>query len=385
MRGLRIATIGSITFVVTSFASGEDMGGLTIRDQVRAVQRLQDSSAHGVSTAIELRNVMIEQINRQYQAVPAEPGSANEVAVAVFSGASPKIAELALLSPEIPETARATLEAAIAYGTGKPETATLKLHDIDPRQLPASAGGQIALVKAILVTPSDPASAVALLHLAITLNPGGLIEEASLRRLVPLVAAAGNRADFLWAADRYLRRFPQSPFAAGYFGDLVEALVGLMGKDEAGLASIDLLFARLPTAPRRSLYLDLAKRATAHGKPEFAQFAARRARRLSLDGSAEWHLANLYDAAHSIVGSDYESSVARLKSINVELIDGESRQLLAESLALAAHIRSPQGPQQAHELPQGNAAELSPEDLALTKRAGSALRQANQILESLGQ
>jgi len=385
VRGFGAVTIGSITFVATSFAAADDLGDLTIRDQVRAVQKLQDSSAHGVSTAIEMRNFMIEQMNRQYQAVPAEPGSAYEVAVAVFSGASPKIAELALLSPELPESARATLEAAIAYGTGKPETAALKLHDIDPRQLPASAGGQIALVKAILVTSSNPAKAAALLHLAITLNPGGLIEEASLRRLVPLATAMGNRSDFLWVADRYLRRFPQSPFAAGYFDDLNEAILQLMSSDEAGLASTDRLLARLPTASRRSLYLDLAKRATAYGKPESAQFAARRARRLSLDGSAEWHLANLYDAVHSIAGSDYEASVARLESINVELIDDDSRQLLAEALAMAAHIRSPQSPRQVHGLPQSNAAQLPPEDIALTKRAESALRQADQILESLGQ
>ena len=131
---------------------------------------------------------------------------------------------------------------------------------------------------ATLLTDKDPARAGAMLDAARLLVPGTLVEEAALRRQIFLVADIATLDKFTALSRQYIRRFRGSVFASNFKGRLTSFAVRLaVAGDVAPLGQARPVFAELPQAERRSLYLTLSRDAVLAGRPDAARYAAARA------------------------------------------------------------------------------------------------------------
>ena len=117
------------------------------------------------------------------------------------------------------------MRGAIAYELGHETEARRLLGAFDPKSLELTLGGQVAFVQSMLLTTLDPDKAVGLLDLARLLSPGGLVEEAALRREVVLLGEIARDADkFMALAIEYMNRFPKSPYADNFLKTFAASL-----------------------------------------------------------------------------------------------------------------------------------------------------------------
>ena len=113
----------------------------------------------------------------------------------VLSGGQPRVVMHLIDSGALPADEEKMMRGALAYVLSHEAEALKLLGDVDPRSLDPALGGQIAFVQSVLLTTIDRKKAVALLDLARLLMPGGLVEEAALRREVFLIGDNVRDAD----------------------------------------------------------------------------------------------------------------------------------------------------------------------------------------------
>ena len=114
------------------------------------------------------------------------------------------------------ESERALVRGALAYITSHETDALEPLSKIDLDTLDLRLAGQIAFARSVLVTKRDPKAAVLLLDWARLLAPGGLVEEAALRRETALLTEAGKSPRVATLTRQYATRFPASLYAADF-------------------------------------------------------------------------------------------------------------------------------------------------------------------------
>jgi hypothetical protein len=88
---------------------------------------------------------------------------------------------------------------------------------------------QLNMALAQLAESDDVKTRVTRLSRAANFAPGSLIEEAAIRRITALAAKQKDHAKFLYWADRYLRRYPQSLYGAEFDRGFVEAIAAFGG------------------------------------------------------------------------------------------------------------------------------------------------------------
>ena len=357
-------------------------------DQVRTLLMLQDLAAAGNRDAPALEKKIIVDIAAAARAgqLPKadDTREANAAIALTLSGGPPGIAEALLKSGELPALQARVLEGAVAFKRGDAPTAARLLRDIDPVRLPQSMGGRVALMQAMLAPDKDIAKRRDLLALAAALMPGTLVEDAALRRAAALAAVAADPHELWRTAGRYLRRMGASLYAKPFVEQTAVQVLALARKDKPiDATKLDELFNLLRREDRLSVYLGLAKQATASGLQEFAQFAAARARRLATEGSPSWQRANLYDAAWAIAGPDYERTAEKLKGLNGELLPADDRPLLNTALDVAARIRADRPAGKEIIDPAEMKSQLPQEQAQLVTAVGSAVADADKLLRSL--
>jgi chemotaxis protein MotC len=388
LRSLLVLTLVCCGAAAHRADAGDDVAEPDFQASVRMLLRLQDAVAAGHADADRLQGRLILEIEERHSRPDNSPlandGTARAALGFVLSGGPPGISERLAKSEGMSPEMNRLLEAAILFKRNRSEEATKLLADVDPLVLPADIGGRIALAEAILVPEAEIARKLRHFNIAAQLMPGTLIEESALRR-ASLFAMAKGEFNTSWkAADRYFRRFAKSPYAA----EFVEALSFAIANQEANGKRPDrdrlqTLLDRFPVELRRRTYLNLARIANRAGLAELAQFAARRAGRLSGEGTSEWQRAMLYDAAQGLAGDAYVHSRASLGRIDAALLGEHERKLLAAALSVADSIRSPPpvAPGTVHlSPPQGV---FPPEHLALSDSAEKAMQAADRLLKEL--
>lgn len=312
---------------------------------VRTLQLLQDQVAHGSIEAHGAQVTLLTRIGDEFLKTDPQLWSdrrnARAAVIFLLSGGHPQVVR-SLLDRKHLDAGDTILLGALAYIEGREADAAELLRNADVRDLPATLGGQLALVQSALLVRHDIKAALKRLDDARLLMPGTLVEEAALRREIFVAGQSDDFSKFESLAIQYMRRYRQSIYAGNFRQRLALALTRFgFAQDERYFPRLAAMLENLDPDSRRTLYLVIARTAILRGKPVMAQLAAEQAATLSSDGSRERERARLYQAAARVVTDGYEKSLVELRAINRPHLSQRDVELLDAALILAGHLRKP--------------------------------------------
>lgn len=377
--------------VLLQAAAAEEVARRSLPDLVLNLVRLQDAAARGDVAAGALQKRMLSDVSGELMKVdplrlPDAP-SLRAAITYVLSGGRPSDVEGLLRATPESEPLRWLLKGAVQFAKGEKAEALKTLTPFKPESLPASIGGRVALAMAALLPDSETAEKARLLEVAARQMPGTLVEEAALRRLAVLAAAQDDPLQFQKTAERYVWRYSASLYASGFMKDYVAQVVTFESKHKPiSRLAFEVLMNRLPTTQRCQAYLGVARQATSLGLADLALYASTRARRLAVQGSAEWSEATLYDAAILMTGPDYDIARDLLRQVNGSQLDAQGKAMLASVEALAASMRADFDPALVLGAALKNTAGLRvlpAEQQALSDKVSRAVAAADTMLQGL--
>lgn len=247
-----------------------------------SLQRLQEQVATGVPGAREAQAATVNEINafllsHQDELANSEQnlrsaleytfigGNAFALQALLKSGAGPAAeqksaqVENALHGKDLLHV----LANAIIGNGGEPDWEAL--NSLDAAKLGRSLSGTFALARALNNKRAE--TQISDLELARTSGIGTLVEETALRALAPLYLEKGQVERFLGVMSRYARTFPDSPYSASLYRQLVtfaasstgtlyreelSAIVGFLPPRTAGLVRNEIVRALLVQADPKS-------------------------------------------------------------------------------------------------------------------------------------
>lgn len=327
---------------------------------VRSLQLVQDRIASGDHAALPMQRKLLEMIDRRFRGAAtsefSDKRNFTSLLVYAMSGGNP--ATIGTLLDELPiDGADRELGYGILnYLSGNPGAARSQLRAIDPMSLSPEIGAFLALVRGSIMASEDQAGALAMFDDARLLGTGTLVEEAALRRSLPLAAQTLDAPRFLLAGSQYVRRFLQSPYASQFADGFVAGVVALHGRIE--LPQVDEIVVRMDPERRRVIYLRLARRAAIDGLQDLAEYASARADEIGAAGAGEEAdpRSLLYSSLATVTSDTVDDVLARLRGIDKSRLSESDRQLLAAAEAIGRGVTAPPPtprPQPAAERPLG--------------------------------
>jgi chemotaxis protein MotC len=238
------------------------------------------------------------------------------------------------------ESERSLARGALAYVTNHEADAIPLLREADLTMLDARRAGEVAFARSVLETKRDAKAAVDLLDWARLLEPGGLVEEAALRREIALLAEAKDMSRLAVLTRQYVTRFGASLYAADFLRDLASAIARLgLADDPADYKLLSSALAALPPDGRREFLLNLAKSGVVSARFVAAASAATEALEGSKADSPEAMRARLYLAASRLFSDAYDAAIADLRTLSAAKLDRTDASLLAAARKVAAELR----------------------------------------------
>ncbi len=296
---------GAYFYVLPMFTSG---GAATSQPKARAVA---SASVLGVNTekGAELRRLL------------ARLGTVQDIVVQGDEGA---LADQGRLLSEISAVVRAFEKPDWDnYAQGQTSAARKLWADVDPRSVDVSLVGPFALARASLYIGNDDAKAIALLDEARLACPHTAIEEAAVRREIPVLVSKGETQRAMLLLTDYLRRYGRSIYAWKLFRDFSAAAAK---RDEFdGRDMVEKLTEATSTADRQSridLLLAMAAAALPAGRISLAQAAANEALSLKPDSAEDLDRAMLYQAAANAPSTRAAEALSALRQITADRLTG---------------------------------------------------------------
>jgi chemotaxis protein MotC len=266
---------------------------------------------------------------------------ADSLVMYILSGGSLADVTPLLKGDPVSESRRSLARGALAYVTNHEADAIVLLGETNLTALDPRVAGEVAFARSVLETKRDAKAAVELLDWSRLLAPGGLVEEAALRREIALLAEAKDVTRLAMLTRQYVTRFAASLYAADFFRDLAGAVARLGLADEA--ANYKLLssaVAALPPDGRRDFLLTLAKSGIVSARFAAAAAAATEALESSKADSTEAMRARLYLAASRLFSDSYDAAITDLKTLSASKLDRADAALLAAVRRTAAALRT---------------------------------------------
>ncbi len=351
--------------------------------QIRRLQDIQERVAAGDSASFAEMPRLLRLIGEKYVALPPETWSqkknARALVLYLLSGGGSAVGRRILNQHKFAASEAPLAKAAIAYLEGVEGPDRDMLLSLDPRALDLDLGAQVAFVQSILLTNVDRQKAVASLDMARLLAPGGLVEEAALRREVALLSETSQFDKFADLARQYWERFRRSPYAGNFLRQFMLSASRISLKIKVPeWAELDQFISSLTPQTQHKLYLAMAQTAAAGGNFDFADMAARRALDLSAANSLERQRALLYRAAAEVGGADLAHGPQLLGEVErAKLPVGDQPLYDAVATASARIFRTPE--QQFRAEPPGAADDVD----ASLARAESNVKEADAIMDSV--
>jgi len=264
----------------------------------------------------------------------------DSLVIYILSGGSLADVGPLLKGDTVLESERSLARGALAYVTNHEADAIALLKEADLTALDARLAGEVAFARSVLETKRDAKAAVDLLDWARLLSPGGLVEEAALRREIALLAEAKDMSHLTVLTRQYVTRFGASLYAADFLRDLASA-VGRLGlaDDPANYKLLSSAIAALPPDDRRGLLLNLARSGVVSGRFVAGASAATEALEGSKADSPEAMRARLYLAASRLFSDAYDAALADLRALPAAKLDRADASLLAAARRVAAGLR----------------------------------------------
>jgi chemotaxis protein MotC len=312
---------------------------------VAGLQNSQAEIAQGDLAAYAAQPKLLRDIAEAFSATKPEvwrnPRQAHAAIVYILSGGQPRVVMRLIESGALPPADEKIMKGALAYVLSHQTEALKLLGDIDPKSLEPALGGQIAFVQSVLLTMIDAKKAVALLDLARLLMPGGLVEEAALRREVFLVGDNVRDAQkFVTLAGQYLGRFPKSPYADNFLRSFTATVIRLgLAEDVDSFPKLERMIETLGADDRRAFFLTIARAALVSGKIAMADVASTKALTLAQVDSGDEARGRLYQGAARSLTDQYETGLAQMQAIDAKKLVKRDAALLAAARNVARRIR----------------------------------------------
>jgi chemotaxis protein MotC len=342
----RVLIRGVVLVVALSSAAPAWAGDPTPAELLFDLQNLQTSIAHGDKAAYSAQPIMLHDMGVAFSAASPDlwknPENIHAAVAYLLSGGPPRALEPLVQIQDLPKDEDKLLHGALAYVVGREDEARNLLGGVDAKTLDLRLAGQVAFVQSMLVPAKDRKKAIELLDLARLLAPGGLVEEASLRREIGLAAEQRDVDRFTTLSHQYLSRFLKSIYAENFITS-VGSMVARFGLAEnvENFKKFDGLAASLPPQARLSFYLVIARGALVDGKVEAADVAAQMALLQTADQSVDQARARFYKAAARTLTGDYEASLADLNAIDTKKLPRRDVALLAATQEVAKRLHEP--------------------------------------------
>lgn len=347
MRVAAVAIIGLAALVCAWGASRaeDDPGNWAIhpvKTQLDALFSAQDRIAAGDANAMaEQRKLLLglRSIDDDvWRAIPRRSSAIEDIASYVLSGGT-----LVPHSTPRDETDRRSLqggllEASISFMSGDRALARDLLAHVDPLALSPQSGGRIALARAMAFA-EEPARPFIDLPIAAALMPGTLVEESALRRLTIHASRSARGAVFLTSLERYVRRFPGSPFLEDVLRNIGSlAASARIDALDGGLPAFDIIVGELDTNTRRKIYGEMMRAGFASSQWALCGHAAARLQRLSVDESREERLGELYVLLLAVATRDDGMSRRRLLNLRPDDFEGLENTRLRAAQDIAREV-----------------------------------------------
>ena len=315
-----------------------------ISDLVDELRRIQFRIAQGDKAAYPAELNQLKTIGAAIATASPETwknkGEADSLVIYILSGGSLADVGPRLKGDALIESERSLARGALAYVTNHETDAIALLKEADLTALDARLAGEVAFARSVLETKRDAKAAADLLDWARLLAPGGLVEEAALRREIALLAEAKDMSRLTVLTRQYVTRFAASLYAADFFRDLAGAVARLGLADEpANYKLLSSALAALPPDGRREFLLNLAKSGVVSGRFVAAASAATEALESSKADSPEAMRARLYLAASRLFSDAYDAALADLRALPAAKLDRADASLLAAARRVAAELR----------------------------------------------
>ena len=342
LRGLALALAAFA--VLAASAAFADLA--KISDLVDDMQRIQVKIAQGDKAAYPAQLNQLKTIGAAIATASPETWKnkreADLLVIYILSGGSLANVAPLLKGDTVIESERSLARAALAYVTNHEADAITVLGQMDLTALDPRLAGEVAFARSVLETKRDAKAAVELLDWSRLLAPGGLVEEAALRREIALLAEAKDASRLAMLTRQYVTRFAASLYGADFFRDLAGAVARLgLADDPPDYKLLSSAVAGLPPDGRREFLLTLAKSGVMSAKFAAAAAAATEALESSKADSPDAMRARLYLAASRLFSDAYDAAVADLRALSAAKLDRADMSLLAAARRVAAELRIP--------------------------------------------
>ena len=253
-----------------------------VSDLVDELRQMQAKVAQGDKAAYSAELNQLKTIGAAIATAGPETWKnkrdADSLVIYILSGGSLADVGPLLKGDAFIESERSLARGALAYVTNHEADAITLLKETELTALDARLAGEVAFARSVLETKRDANAAVELLDWSRLLAPGGLVEEAALRREIALLAEAKDVTRLAMLTRQYVTRFSASLYAAEFLRDLAGAVVRLgLADDPVNYKLVANAVASLPPDGRRAFLLNLAKSGMVSGRL--------RRRRFGCDGS----------------------------------------------------------------------------------------------------
>ncbi len=297
-----------------------------------------DKSAYPAEMA-ELR-AMAEAIAVAKPETWASAREADSLVLYILSGGSVIPVVRIVKDDTLAASERALARAALAYVTNHEADALELFAPLDLAALDVRIAGPVAFARSVTKTERDRKAAIADLDWARLLAPGGLVEEAALRREIMLLAEAHEAPRVALLTRQYAERFQSSPYAPNFFHELARQIARTgLADDPENYRLLSEASGRMATDGRRDFLLTLARAATLNGRFDAAAAAAAEVLRNAAPGGEEEARGRLYLDAGRIFSDAYDGAVSDLQGIAVARLDRSDAALLAAARNVAAQLR----------------------------------------------
>ena len=311
---------------------------------IRSLEIMQNEAADGNATAYAARPRLVAQIAEKLLAVDPQlwrdERNARALAIYVMSGGQPSVLRKIIALDVLPKADENLMKGVLAYAEGHETDAKALLKDINAQTLPASLGGQLALIQSAMLMSEDREKAVTLLGVARLLMPGTLVEDVALRREILAMAERHDVDKFMTLSEQYARRFRRSVYADNFWQSFAGAVARMTPSiDAQAQRRLDGLVGMLGVEGQRGIFLSIARTSAVFGNISLARFTADRAASLCQEGSVDKARAKLYGAAAMMVTEDYDAGMEALESIAKIALPPRDEQLRKGVLAVAHELR----------------------------------------------
>lgn len=353
-----------------------------IEAKVRRLQDVEEKVAAGDVAALAEMPRLIHSLSQELAAAApqswTQPRNARALTLFLLSGGESAVGRKVLAVRDPAAAEPALLKGAVAYLEGVDSPERDALLDLEPRQLDPALGAQLAFVQSILLASYDRGRAMARLDLARLLAPGGLVEEAALRREIGLAAEMNEIDKFAALSRQYWMRYRASPYAENFLRQFAAAAARTAQSiDVAQWIQFDEFMEALSPERRKQLFLTMARAAAVAGNSAFADFSARRVLGLAARDSQDAARAQLYGAMANVAGPGSRDAVSGLGAIDRSALPIGDQPLYDAVALVAARLYRP--PSQDFSAPPDGVGDLAGGDFG---KAESDLAAAAAGLEA---